>query len=325
MIKYYCSIEYNLNKFQFYIKFIIIILFVIYPFNYRTKITKVGLCVIGKLENLYAKEYVNHYKNLGYSHIFIYDNNNKDDEQFEEVLKEEIDNGFVSIIDYRGFRGTKDSPQFDAYYDCYEKNSKFYNWISFFDFDEFLELIPNNLKINQFLDNERFSDCKCVKINWLLYSDNELISYKNIAIQNRFLTPLYNSSLNIHIKSTVRGKLTLNYWKNALNPHTTIYSYKSCSSSGKIIPHNSPFNFPPDYQNAILKHYKTKTIDEYLVKLKRGRADKPLNFTEEDIIEKINIFFSVNKFTFSKLKFIKKKLNLSKKLYNIIRKNKNQK
>ena len=48
--------------------------------------TKIGLCVIGKKENKYAKEYVDYYKSIGFSHIFIYDNNDKDDERFEEVL-----------------------------------------------------------------------------------------------------------------------------------------------------------------------------------------------------------------------------------------------
>ena len=290
----------------------LIFVFLIYQ---RKKITKVGLCAIGKLENLYAKEYVNYYKKLGYKHIYIYDNNNKNEEKFETVLNEDIKKGFVTIIDYRGFRGSRDSPQFDAYYDCYEKYNKEYDWLSFFDFDEFLELKPNNIKIYEFLENERFNNCISVKINWLLYSDNNLIYYENLPIQSRFLSPLTNSSLNIHIKSTVRGNLTINYWKDAQNPHTTIHQYKSCSSSGKLIPYNSPFNSPPDYNNAILRHYKTKTIDEYLIKLKRGRADKPLNFTEEDSLEKINIFFTVNEYKMSKIKFIKKKLNLSKKLY----------
>ena len=52
--------------------------------------TKIGLCVIGKKENKYAKEYVDYYKSIGFSHIFIYDNNDKDDERFEEVLSEDI-------------------------------------------------------------------------------------------------------------------------------------------------------------------------------------------------------------------------------------------
>mgnify|MGYP006873140192 CR=1 FL=1 len=32
---------------------------------------KVCLCVIGKNENIYAKEYVSYYKQLGYNHIYI--------------------------------------------------------------------------------------------------------------------------------------------------------------------------------------------------------------------------------------------------------------
>ena len=31
---------------------------------------KVGLCIMGKEENVYAKEYINHYKKLGYVVIY---------------------------------------------------------------------------------------------------------------------------------------------------------------------------------------------------------------------------------------------------------------
>ena len=82
---------------------------------------RVGLCVIGKNENKYAKEYVDHYKSIGFNHIFIYDNNDKEGEHFEEVLSEDIAKNYVSIINYRN---RKDQPQFKAYNDCYEKNRK---------------------------------------------------------------------------------------------------------------------------------------------------------------------------------------------------------
>ena len=98
--------------------------------------SKVGLCVIGKQENKYAKEFVDYYKSIGFDHIFIYDNNDKDDEKFEEVLSEYISQNFVSIINYRGYRGKENHPQFDAYIDCYEKNSKNYFWLVF---------LPNNI------------------------------------------------------------------------------------------------------------------------------------------------------------------------------------
>ena len=58
---------------------------------------KVCLCTIGKQENLYAREYVNYYRNLGVNKIFIYDNNDKNDEKFDIVLKDYIDKKFVEI------------------------------------------------------------------------------------------------------------------------------------------------------------------------------------------------------------------------------------
>ena len=192
--------------------------------------TKVGLCIICKEENLYIKEFIDHYKNLGYNHIFIYDNNDINGEKLEDVIQKEIDEGFISIINYRGDR---DKPLFRAYIDCYKKNNKNYNWLSFFDIDEFLEIKPKGIKIQEFLNNERYNNCQNIKFNWVLYSDDDKLYYENKPVQDRFKTALYDNILNNHIKSTVRGNLSTNYWIRASNPHTGKNNYNCCSSSGK--------------------------------------------------------------------------------------------
>lgn len=87
----------------------------------KNKELKVCLCTICQKENLYASEFVEHYKKIGYDKIFIYDNNNVGDEKFEEVLSKQISNNFVEIINYKGYRGKRQSPQSDAFIDCYEK------------------------------------------------------------------------------------------------------------------------------------------------------------------------------------------------------------
>ena len=74
------------------------------------------LCVIGKNVNLYVKEYINHYKNLGYNYIFIYDNNDINDERFSDIIHREIESGFVSIIDFIGYKSNSDSTQIEAYF-----------------------------------------------------------------------------------------------------------------------------------------------------------------------------------------------------------------
>ena len=47
---------------------------------------KVCLCSIGKTENLYVQEYVEYYRKLGYDKIFLYDNNDKNEEAFQDIL-----------------------------------------------------------------------------------------------------------------------------------------------------------------------------------------------------------------------------------------------
>ena len=265
---------------------------------------KVCLCLICKQENLYIKEFLSHYKNLGYNHVFLYDNNDINDETLEEIIKDEVEEGFVTIIN---IRGQKKRPQFRVYIDCYEKNNKIYDWLSFFDTDEFLELKPKGIKIQEFLDNERYKNCQNVKFNWVLFSDDDKLYYSNKPIQERFTKPLFNSSLNNRIKSTVKGNLSSNYWKGAWNPHSGITNYNACSSSGKKISNISPFNEPFDYKYGYLKHYRTKTIEEYIKKVKRGRAAA----NKVSYRRQVEKFFITNKKTKEKLDIFKKEFNIS--------------
>ena len=192
------------------------------------KYIKVCLYIVGKKENLYAEELVNHYKSLGYNHIFIYDNNDIGEEIFDDVLYKQINNSFVTIINFRGFK----QPQCRAYRDCYEKNKNNYDWLSFFDFDEFL-YIKNNKSIQEFLSDERYKKCIHVKINTLYYTDNDLIYYENKSLNERFTSYKIDYYPNIHIKSTVRGYMPKNYWSTYTNPHTSTVRYTSCNSLGK--------------------------------------------------------------------------------------------
>ena len=268
--------------------------------NSKEKQLKICLCVIGKNENLYVKEFVNHYKNLGYNKIFIYDNNDINDERFEDIIQDEINNDFVSIINYRGYK----KHQFFSYQDCYERNNSTYNWLSFFDFDEFLEIKSNNKTIQSFLNNKRFKYCQNIKINWVFYVNMNSLYYDKRPIQQRV-----NSSIiaDKHIKSTVRGNLSINYWYKTGNPHSSGNKFISCSSSGKQIPFNSPFNEPPDIKFAFLKHYWFKSFEEFCIKLKKGKADSD-NY---NLSKKIMAFYQQNKYDINKLNIMKKIFNLS--------------
>ena len=79
--------------------------------------SKIALVAIGRRENLYAVEFVQHYQRLGFDNIFILDNNHDGEEHFEEVLQPYVDDGFVKILDYRN----QVNCQMRAYTEVYEK------------------------------------------------------------------------------------------------------------------------------------------------------------------------------------------------------------
>jgi len=271
--------------------------------NKKIKEIKVCLCSIGKNENLYVKEFINHYKELGYNHIFIYDNNDINGERFSDALIPEIKSGFVSVINYIGFRGKYNSSQIEAYYDCYKRNNRNYNWLSFYDFDEYLELNLKNLTIQEFLSNKRYKKCVNVKINWVFYyNDSDILYYEDKPVQERFK----NFTENRHIKSTVRGNLPYNYWFNSSNPHTSNCNITACSSSGRLIDPNSPFNEPPDITYARIKHYHKKSFEEYCIKIKRT---KPLLYNQYFRMKYRQLarnFYMENKDNKEKLEIMKK-------------------
>ena len=103
----------------------------------------VVLCTIGKSENLYIKEYIEYYKKIGVNKIYLYDNNEINGENFKNVIHKEIDSGFIEIINIRGNIKVQEK----SYNDCYYKNRKKYDWIMFFDIDEFLYIENNQIKV----------------------------------------------------------------------------------------------------------------------------------------------------------------------------------
>lgn len=275
---------------------------------------KVAVCCIGRSENRYIREYVEHYKNIGVDKIFIYDNNYDGEEYFEDVINDYISQGIVDIINYRN----RTICQLSAYQDCYDRYGKEYDWICFFDIDEFLMFNDNDMNIKKFLSNDCFKDFGMVHINWKCYGDNDLIVYDGRTVLERFVTPIepldfkksYSFPENNHVKSIIRGGLNNIRWIG--NPHTPNTTTKCCNNVGNVCNAVSPFN---DFNHDIawLNHYPTKTIQEYLeIKAKRGYPDGNKDyFKKADVVK---AFYSYNKKSSEKDAFLK-----NKKAYGIIK------
>ena len=146
---------------------------------------------------------------------------------------------------------------------------------------------------------------------------NENLYYENKSLIERMNQINYDDISNKHIKSTVKGKLSVNYWENAINPHTSNLNIFSCSSSGKKIQSDSPFNYPPDFENAKLKHYQYKSFEEYCLKIKRGVGDSPKEISKEFVKQNYKRLYLENINNEEKLRIINNIFQVKFVTYNI--------
>ena len=277
---------------------------------------KVALIVIGRLENRYAKEFVEYYKYIGFDHIFIIDNNYDGEEHFEEVLQSYIDDQFITIIDYRNKcgEGWNKSIQVISYIDTYEKIKNDYDWIFFCDFDEFLMLKEDN-NIKDYLSRECFKDANQILINWKIYTDNDLVYDDGRPCLERFTKQMpiykcieYDYPENKHVKPIIRGGLSdlLIY-----TPHNFYNWLLRCTTYN-----NSGYHFDGidvingviniNYDLAYVRHFTTKTIDEWINnKCNRGTADRKK--TDFNATYPILRFFKYNEITPEKLNYLKER------------------
>ena len=272
---------------------------------------KTLLCAIGRLENDYIREWVEYYKKLGFTNICLFDNNKTGEQDFRTEIQSFIDDGFVILKDYRN----KEVCQLEAYTECYNTYGDSYDWIAFFDCDEFLTLVKNKT-IEEYLSRLIFKNIDMIHINWMNYTDNGLVKMDNRPVLERFTTPCpydykceYTIPENYHIKTLMRGGLGKIEWKG--NPHTPgIKGLKCVDGGGRTTQSHSPFAVYT-YTDAYIKHFTTKTAEEYANKLLRGFPDQQFEFHKQRWKMLLNtIFFRTNEVTQEKIDLFKEKLGI---------------
>jgi hypothetical protein len=252
----------------------------------------VAICAIGRNENRYAVEWVEHYKKLGVKKIFVYDNwRTGDSEKLADVLQPFVNCKLVEVIDCHD----RDNYQCKAYTDCYQKHGNEYAWIGFLDFDEFLRW-DGKKKIANMFDGY---DADCVLVNWRTMTDNGLVHYDPRPVTERFTKYMQPDKAvkfpfpeNNHVKSFVRGG---QYGVRFGSPHFPKTPMRCVNASGKFVKQGAFTDF--DWSVMRIDHYWTKTAEEWRdVKLSR---EWPLgqNYNDTFMKQQVDFFFAVNKRT----------------------------
>ena len=270
---------------------------------------KTLLCCIGRKENQYIREYVEWYKNLGFTNIVLIDNNYDGEEDFHDAIGDYIDSGYVILKDYRN----KVKCQLDAYNAVYREYVDDYDWFAFFDCDEFLVLTKKKT-IDEYLSSILFKNFDMIHLNWMCYGDSGLLESDGRGLNEMFTEPIpydtnvaYDFPENNHVKTLVRGGINCNVlFKDT--PHTPFIVVDCCNNRG--IRCNSAWPFIKyDFSEAYLKHFSTKTVTDYCEKMKKGFPDQKWDGSRvKDLVA--TRFFRYNLPTKEKVEIVKRELGL---------------
>ena len=279
----------------------------LYGINANNKNIKIALCTMGKNENLYAREFIEYYINLGVEHLFIYDDNDPFTQKIEDIL----DFKYKDKVSIYNAKQLKLNNQSDAFNNCYENNLKIYSWFIMVDMDEYLYIVNDTLK--NYLTKQEFNNCDFIKIHWVVSNDNNLLYYDSRPLFERFPKPYLKSRF---IKSIIRGNITnLKYWVHSpfISPDRNV----TCDNEGKKIQYKY-MNFESideiNIKKAYLIHFRFKSTEEFINKYKRGYSNWHGNEIGKILKLRLKEYFQQNGITLEKIELIEKelKLNLTK-------------
>ena len=219
-----------------------------------------------KNEDDYIKEWVEHYLNYGFDKIFIADNND-DSTKIPMILEKWINEGKVQIFDCHGMKDFQ-----IGIYDMFMREQN-YQWCAYFDCDEFLELNSYS-NIKDFLSTVKGTDC--VLFHWMIFGSNGELEKREGTIQSRFPEPSLPLSYcieNMYVKPIIKKGANFTHFIDTHAPITNGYG-KYFLDYDKVVDYASHVYYPLTYKNGYIKHYYTKSFEEWINnKTKRGWPD----------------------------------------------------
>lgn len=239
---------------------------------------KCALVCIAKNEDRYIKEWALYHLKLGFDKIYIY----CDHWSCPPISDKRVR---ISNIEIEG--APPQIPVYNYALDCYRDA---YDWIAFFDVDEFLVLKKHDT-IQEFLEGRS----ETVGINWKLFGDNGLTDSGEDGVLLRFTK--CQSTTNQHVKCIIKCSPDV----EMVDPHSPNTTW--LGSDGDT--HQGPFCPNGNIEEAQLNHYFCKTREEWKLKQARGGADgyyrRPdsdfdkHNFNEVEDFSAKNFFFDLEK------------------------------
>lgn len=211
---------------------------------------KCALVCIAKDEDHYIQEWVDYHLKLGFSGIYIWQNDWRCSSQF---LKP---NPRVFLRQLDG--------QFQQMNCCNLALAEIwmqYQWVAVFDVDEFL-VLKCKMDISEFLGQEKYKNAPCIAVNWRIFGNSNLSKIDSWSVLSRFTLSddkLEESSKPIINTGTFKDQVKLVFNSHSVN---AIQVDPNLKFALKMYGNNPHINDNGNVEPLELFHYRNKTYAE---------------------------------------------------------------
>ncbi len=216
------------------------------------------ICAIMKNEQKYVDEWLEYHKFLGFDRVQLYDNA-QNASSYIASLPEKY-GSFVNVLHFPGL-----GRQTEAYIDCMVRNRDLNMWAAFLDIDEFV-VLRKHPNIKAFL-HDVAPHGGSVVLNWSIMGSSNATTRSPGSVMARFT--LTSEKPDRHIK-------TIAYLKHTKQPviHNVLMlpGYPTVDQYGHVLNDTTPFVYNSTREVANINHYYTKSLEEFILKRKRGWA-----------------------------------------------------
>ena len=225
-----------------------------------------SVCLVtpAKNEEKYIDEWICYNLQIGFDHIYIYDNN-EDPATLHKVLcnKSYMEHVTINHLPI-------DTPQFVAYNHWKQHYSHRHMAVAFFDVDEFL-VLHEHPNVKSWVEEFLYPNGGCLCVSWVFFGDNGQLGYTSDPVTQRFTKRARVP--DIHVKSVV----LCDDLESMQHPHCPFLKEgkNQHNCTGQVIP-SGPYIedvFTRRVDVCQLNHYSCKTWGEWMLKREKGRAD----------------------------------------------------
>jgi|SRR5579863_1280308 len=220
------------------------------------------ICAIFRNEAPYLREWIEFHRMVGCERFYLYQN--RSDDGWDQVLSPYRNAGVAEVIDWPA----EPPCQLAAYQDFIGRHGGEKRWAAFIDCDEFL-FSPPFATVEEALSRMPAENWGAVGVNWVCYGSSGQERQSEGLVIERFTTrPADGFGPNRHIKSLIRMDRVESVGPD---PHHFRVNGGTFNELGE--PLDGPLSDRPSHQLLRINHYVTKSREEYLQRIARGRSD----------------------------------------------------